>query len=554
MMDPNVEVWMGLRNQSVVYFDGRRKDEPQLQNIFNPQPVRELTPGTIELYTAEKAMKYGLCKVIKESRQEIAELYQVSFLDDGLQGRSPKACKIELVGQVDDALREKLRRQLDEAKARKENTIFFVIDCSGGSLEAARGIADDILELATLDEPIRTIAYVPGKAPDLAAFPALACSQLVMYKGPNDSEAVLGDFETYLANAKKKKDTGVNPDFIKRNLIEVVKDRHPTVLVEAMFDADMALVRARNDKTGERRLMTRQEVQAAGKDWVEEATIKERGQLLKLTATRAREIRVAAQTVSNPDVREVYSAYAIEAKDVRDAKPHWLDSFAAFLRRTEVSILLILIGIGGLILEMKVPGMMIPGITAAVCFVLFFWSQSQMSGQIIYLAILLFMLGLVLIGLEIFVLPGFGIPGIAGILLVIAGLGLATLDRIPQTSEEWGTFGSRVMQYGLTMVAAAVLTLMFARYLPRIPYANRLMLVPPTDKPDALEPVLLPGFEQAAALLGATGTATSMLRPAGMAKFGDVFVDVVTDGEFVQPGTPIQVIEVEGTRIVVKAL
>ena len=79
------------------------------------------------------------------------------------------------------------------------------------------------------------------------------------------------------------------------------------------------------------------------------------------------------------------------------------------------------------------------------------------------------------------------------------------------------------------------------------------MLMPPSDKPDMEgEMTMLPGAEMAASMLGQVGVATSMLRPAGMARIGDAYVDVVTEGDFIEPGTPIQVIEVEGTRIVVK--
>ena len=109
----------------------------------------------------------------------------------------------------------------------------------------------------------------------------------------------------------------------------------------------------------------------------------------------------------------------------------------------------------------------------------------------------------------------------------------------------------RGLRYGLTMAGAVVLAFILSRFLPKIPYANRLMLVPPEDKPED-ESSPLPGVDSAVALLGQVGTATSMLRPAGMAKFGDRYVDVVTEGDFIPPGTPIQVVEVEGTRIVVK--
>jgi membrane-bound ClpP family serine protease len=205
----------------------------------------------------------------------------------------------------------------------------------------------------------------------------------------------------------------------------------------------------------------------------------------------------------------------------------------------------------------KLPGATIPGVIAAICFVLFFWAHfmapSHVGGQIIVLALLLFLLGLVLIGVEIFVLPGFGFVGVSGILLMVIGLGLATVERMPQNSSDWLSLGASLSQFGLGMVVALIGAILLARYLPHIPVANRLMLAPPGERIDASdEASVLPGVEQAAALLGAIGASVTDLRPAGMARFEEQFVDVVTDGSFIPAGARVQVIEVEGNRIVVK--
>jgi membrane protein implicated in regulation of membrane protease activity len=134
---------------------------------------------------------------------------------------------------------------------------------------------------------------------------------------------------------------------------------------------------------------------------------------------------------------------------------------------------------------------------------------------------------------------------------MLAGLGLVTFDKIPQTSQEWGGLGKKVSQYLMGMIGAFVLAFVIARFLPKVPYANRLMLGAPADKPDAAEPAL-PGASEAASLLGAIGTTNTPLRPAGVVRFGDKFVDVVSDGAFIPAGTRVQVFAVEGTRIVVK--
>src|SRR5205807_527927 len=122
----------------------------------------------------------------------------------------------------------------------------------------------------------------------------------------------------------------------------------------------------------------------------------------------AKELGLAREVVTDyADLQRIYGL-----SRVREGGYDFLYKLAAFLQQPAVSVFLIMIGIACLILELKMPGVGLPGVIAAVCFVLYFWAQShQLSGQIIMLAVLLFILGLLLIGLEIFLLPGFGVPG-----------------------------------------------------------------------------------------------------------------------------------------------
>ena len=168
-----------------------------------------------------------------------------------------------------------------------------------------------------------------------------------------------------------------------------------------------------------------------------------------------------------------------------------------------------------------------------------------------WLAVLLFLLGLVLIFLEIFVMPGVAVLGVSGVVLVLAGLGLATLDRWPHTESEWVSSVGSLGQFGLAFLGAVFAAILVARYLPNVPYANRLVLVPPGERLDEAGEET-PASSPHAALLGAIGVAATTLRPSGMARFGDDYVDVVAEGSFVAPGTRVQVVEVEGNRIVVK--
>src|SRR5205085_7847943 len=146
------------------------------------------------------------------------------------------------------------------------------------------------------------------------------------------------------------------------------------------------------------------------------------------------EFRVA-QATDMDNLDALYAHYGIEPQRVRVARDDWLEKVAEFFREPAVNFFLIMVGIIGLIMELKLPGTTIPGVIAAICFVLFFWAYSFV-GQFTLLAVLLFILGLILIGVEIFVLPGFGFTGISGIVLLVSSLVLVTLERMPQTSQD----------------------------------------------------------------------------------------------------------------------
>jgi membrane-bound ClpP family serine protease len=239
------------------------------------------------------------------------------------------------------------------------------------------------------------------------------------------------------------------------------------------------------------------------------------------------------------------------------SRDDWLDAVANFLREPLVNLLLIVVGVAGLILELKMPGFGVPGIIAAICFVLFFWAHAvagKSTLEFTLLAVLLFVLGLILLGIEIFLLPGFGVTGISGIILVIISLVLVMLEQMPSTSQEWGSMGSALATVGIGLVAGLCTAVVIGRYLPHIPYASRLVLQPPADLDDPTEMDRTQEGLQASALLGAIGVAATTLRPAGKAQFGEQFLDVTAEGDFVNHGSRVQVIEIEGNRIVVKEI
>ena len=189
---------------------------------------------------------------------------------------------------------------------------------------------------------------------------------------------------------------------------------------------------------------------------------------------------------------QIYEKYGLEQSRSKQAGADWFEAFAGFLRNRLVAAIVVMIGITCLILELKIPGVGLPGVISALCFVLFFWAHAQLAFT--WLAVLLFLLGLVLIALEIFVMPGVAVLGFSGVVMVLAGLGLATMERWPQTESEWVTSVGSLGQFGLAFLGAVFAAVIVARYLPSIPYANRMVLVPPGERVDEAADEAAPGI------------------------------------------------------------
>jgi membrane-bound serine protease (ClpP class) len=228
---------------------------------------------------------------------------------------------------------------------------------------------------------------------------------------------------------------------------------------------------------------------------------------------------------------------------VRRALPNWAENLVRFLTNPIISSLLITIGMLGIILEIRTPGFGVPGGLGIASLALFFWGHwlVQLAG---WEELLLFGSGLMLLVLEVFVIPGFGVAGALGIVALLAGLSLSLIGG-GATGEFVLKAVGRVV---FSLLIALIASLVTLRFLPRLPFGRRLIL----------ETGLLAGAGGGSApesdrnWLGKSGTALSPLRPAGIAEIEGKRVDVVSDGELIEPGVPVVVTRVDGNRIVVR--
>ena len=232
------------------------------------------------------------------------------------------------------------------------------------------------------------------------------------------------------------------------------------------------------------------------------------------------------------------------------------------LKSPGVTFLLFMVGLICIYLEVyTVSGLF--GIGGALCFAIFFWSRF-LGGTAGWLEVTLFIFGIALIAMEIFVIPGFGVFGISGGLAVIASLILASQTFvIPSTNAEFDQFSWTVGTLSGSIVAVVTVGAAISHFMHRIPGLRGFVLAAPGTvddggpqlSPDVTgEPSRTLQIGEDAGLLSQVGTTFSTLRPSGKAHINGKLINVVSDGAFIDTGTPIEVIEVAGNRVVVRAI
>jgi membrane-bound ClpP family serine protease len=224
---------------------------------------------------------------------------------------------------------------------------------------------------------------------------------------------------------------------------------------------------------------------------------------------------------------------------------NWAEQLVRFLTSQVVSGLLMTFGFLGLFLEFRTPGFGVFGTVGMVCLGLFFWGHFlvRLAG---WEELLLFLAGLILLAVEIFVIPGFGVVGVAGIVAILASLALATMGQwelitIPDIS-------GALMRITVALVFSLIVTIVLARYLPKTSLGKRLILSDSQEHEDGY----VAQIQDRSPLLGLTGTTLTPIHPSGTVVIYDKRYDVVSEGEFIDRQMTVEVIDVEGARIVVR--
>ena len=420
------------------------------------------------------------------------------------QASAPVVYVIAIDGTIDLGLAPFLSRTIREAQAAGAAAVLLDINTFGGRVDAAVAMRD-----ALLNAPVRTIAFVNQRAISAGALIALACDTLIMTKGGTIGAAapvVGGAGETQPADEK-------SVSYVRSEFRATAETRNrPPAFAEAMVDAD-----------------------------VEIAGVIEKGKLLTLTTSQALEHQVAELTADTLDA--ALAAAGLPNADVRLARQTWAETLVRFLTHPVVSSLLMTVGLLGLLVEIRTPGFAMPGAIGVLSLGLFFWGHwiVQLAG---WEELLLVSIGVLLLALEVFVLPGITVAGIAGIVALVAGLAMTLVGAGATVSAIITALGRVAISILLAMAGAFALF----RVLPRLPFGRRLVLETGMDAERGY--VSAPDSDHR--WLRRTGTVVSPLRPSGIAEIDGTRVDVVSEGGFVETGTSVDVIRVDGNRIVVR--
>lgn len=412
---------------------------------------------------------------------------------------------VPIHGMIDNVLARYVDRAVDDAEAADASLIIFHVDTFGGLVDAA-----DVIRKRVLDAGPLTVAFIDKNAASAGALISYANDRIVMVPGASigaatvvqggSGEAAPDKYQSYMRG-------------LMRSTAEAT-GRDPRI-AEAMVDENIAV-----------------------------EGVSEQGQVLTLSAEEALRLGVAEAVLESTDA-VIQQAGLQDAERIAHGETR-TERLLRFLASPVLQSILMLMMMGGLYFELQTPGVGFAGSIAALGAAMFF-APHYMIGLVESWEIVLFGIGVVLLLAEMFVIPGFGVAGISGLVLVVGSLFAALVGNVGFAFPAAEALASAIITMAVTMVLLIALIFSLGRYLPQSERFNELILAPDLSS--------VSGYVSAdtvESLAGRSGTALTTLRPSGTAMIDGERVDVIAVGEFIAAGTPVDVVRVRGSRVEVR--
>ena len=412
---------------------------------------------------------------------------------------------VPVEGMIDNGLARYIHRAIGDADAHEASLVVFHMDTFGGLVDAADEIRQQLL-----DAPIKTVAFIDKNAASAGALISYAADRIVMVPGASigaatvvegtSGEAAPDKYQSYMRG-------------LMRSTAEA-KGRDPQI-AESMVDPAL-----------------------------EVRGVSEAGKVLTLSSQEALELGVADKILGSLDA--VIDAFGLQAAAVVAHRESGAERVLRFLGSPVIQSILMLMLLGGLYFELQTPGVGFAGAVALLGAALFF-APHYLLGLVEIWEVLLFIIGVLLILAEVFLIPGFGVAGVSGILLVLISLVVSLVGNVGFSFPTLPSFTPAIVTVAVTMLLLLITTLTLGRYMPQMSTAGGLILAPELSSAS--------GYTSAdthAEYLGQVGPAITDLRPSGIVELMGRRVDVITAGEYIAKGRQVRVVSVRGSRVEVR--
>ncbi len=402
-----------------------------------------------------------------------------------------------------------LKNALKEAKTNKSTFFLLELNTYGGALNFADSMRTALLNAA----PMKTIAYVNNNAASAGALISLATDYIYMQEGSSFGAASVVNQEGEVLPEKYQS--------YMRGLMRATaeaKGRDPKI-AEAFVDPSISI-----------------------------PSLKEDGKLLTLTTQEAVKIGLAKKDVKSQV--DVFSDLQITKPEVKIHQTTWVDAIIGLLINPLVSGLLIMGIIGGIYFELQSPGIGFALVVALICATLFF-APLYLQGLADHWEIAIFVLGVILLVLEIFVIPGFGVAGISGIILILCGLAFSMVanNYLDFKLAQPGLLMNSFIIVIAAMVGSIILAVIFGKNILQSSSFKKLVLAD-----EQRSEVGYTSSVQKSNLINKEGIAKTVLRPSGKIEIDQVWYDAVALDGFIDAGEAIYVEKHENYNLFVRKL
>jgi membrane-bound serine protease (ClpP class) len=430
--------------------------------------------------------------------------------------------KINIKENIMPAAWRSVKVGFDEAKQKNADIILIHLNTYGGMVNIA-----DSIRTKFLNSTIPVWVFIDNQAASAGALISIACDSIYMRKGGSIGAATVVDqsgkvvpdkFQSFMRSTMRATAEAKGYDTIITGTDTILKWRRDPRIAEAMVDPSIYI-----------------------------EGIIDTGKVLTFTTEEAIKYGYCEGKAEN--INEVMQHAGIKEYTVIEFRPSLIDGIIGFLTNPMVSGLLIMVIIGGIYFELQTPGIGFP-IAAAVVAAILYFAPLYIEGLVENWEIVIFILGVILVMVEIFAIPGFGITGISGIILMVAGLTLAMVDN--ETLRDPVSFNilTILKPFGI-VVLSVFLGLIAGIYLSRKVLTSSLFPNLALQNNLHNEDGYIGIDSKIKSKVGAEGTAITTLRPAGKVEIDGEWFDAVAEFGYIEKGSKIKITKDEAGQLYV---